>query len=79
MRHPNDPTTVSYDPAFPSPHVGDPGLTKREYVAAMAMQGLLANLVELRKQGFKDEELAPFSLIQADALIIELNKDKDGK
>lgn len=31
------------DPAFPWPHTGHSGLTKRELFAAMAMQGLLSS------------------------------------
>lgn len=46
------------------------GLTKREYFAAMAMQGLLAcpNSVNMA------QDIAKGAIIMADQLIIELNK-----
>lgn len=46
------------------------GLTKREYFAAMAMQGLLAcpNNVNMA------QDIAKGAIIMADQLIIELNK-----
>lgn len=49
------------------------GLTKREYLAAMAMQGLLSN-----EQGYylEHDKLAEYAVTQADALILELNKEK---
>jgi len=45
------------------------GLTKREYFAAMAMQGLLSNLKGLRDMGFKDSEIPEFAIIQANELL----------
>jgi hypothetical protein len=61
------------DPSFPiqasnarralSP---EPGLTKREFFAACALAGLLADSIP-RKQA------APFAVVAADALIEELN------
>ncbi|MBS5907830.1 MAG: hypothetical protein KIC84_11455 [Dysgonomonas mossii] len=48
------------------------GLTKRELFAAMAMQGILANP---EKIGGKDQELTQYSVMLADALINELNKE----
>lgn len=57
-------------PAFPDNwDATRPGLTKREYFAAMAMQGLLS----------KDrlptyDEVANYALAQADALLAELDK-----
>jgi hypothetical protein len=60
------------DPAYPS-HNKHHGLTKREYFAAMAMQGLLAQ--ESEAWGFGDKEkLATEAVAQADALIAALNK-----
>lgn len=56
------------------------GLTKREYFAAMAMQGLIAanKLIEYGDHGFKREmnftELSQAALIHADFLIRELNQ-----
>jgi len=45
---------------------GAVGLTKREYIAAMAMQGLLASNAYSTK-------IAQTAVIEADALINELN------
>jgi len=55
------------------------GLTKREYFAAMAMQGLLALPTPMTKvEGVSDltsaERWAKLSLLMADALIAELGK-----
>jgi hypothetical protein len=51
------------------------GLTKREYFAAMALQGILSNA-----SGIKDEaHWCKFAVIYADALIAELNKEKETK
>jgi hypothetical protein len=46
------------------------GLTKREYFAAMAMQGISAN-ASLTSTSF--EKIAEWSVKQAEALITELN------
>jgi hypothetical protein len=48
----------------------DPGMTKRELLAAMAMQGLLTNA------GLVDcyEKIANLAVNHADALIAELSK-----
>lgn len=48
------------------------GLTKRELFAAMAMQGILANPERI---GGKDQELTQYSVMLADALLTELNKE----
>ena len=75
------------DPAFPGPQVGpDDGwkaLTKREYFAAMAMQGLCSNTAfvdNCAKVARSDpkslaEILTSFSLTTADQLIVELSKE----
>ncbi len=66
------------------------GLTKREYFAAMAMQGLLANSkalmdidagVKERKGDMKDvcAITAILALNHSDALIAELNKQKEAE
>lgn len=47
------------------------GVTKREYFAALAMQGLLAN----RYSNGERHEIANIAVNQADALIAELNKE----
>lgn len=61
--------------AFPVPGVyGQYGMTKRELFAAMAMQGLLANLAELRREGFRDEEIEVFAIERANGLLVELAK-----
>lgn len=47
------------------------GLTKREYFAAMAMQGILAN----SEMGLDTQTwIADEAILQADALIEQLNK-----
>ncbi len=81
MTNPNDPAfhpTVC-DPAFYDPAYRDKayllepsGLTKREYFAALAMQGILANKLTVADVTF--EMVAIHSVKQADALIAELSK-----
>jgi len=46
------------------------GLTKREYFAAMAMQGFIASGVMGHKMSFAER-----AVIHADALIAQLNKE----
>ena len=57
-----------------------PGLTKREYLAAMAMQGMLANLNgAMMKGGTKTlhpDHISEMSVIHADALLKELDNFK---
>lgn len=60
------------------------GLTKREYFAAMAMQGFLANsviaasLAEMhRAGGDPKDDYAKLSIKMADALIAALNKEAE--
>jgi|MudIll2142460700_1097286.scaffolds.fasta_scaffold1514685_1 hypothetical protein len=48
------------------------GLTKREYYAAMAMQGVCANSIITERASHKT--MAEWSVKQADALIEALNK-----
>lgn len=76
MNNPND-------PAFPFPtfqrhdcdiECGFHGLTKREYFAAMAMQGLCANSHEAIGVAPSDK-IAKWSVKQADALIAALAKE----
>lgn len=61
---------------YQSEHTNNPGLTKRELIAAMAMQGLLANM------GSQDNALttniARWAVDYADALLIELEKSNNG-
>lgn len=61
-------------PAFPWGQYVQGGLTKRELFAAMAMQGLLSNLAEIRKLRFKDREIEEFACMRADGLLQELAK-----
>lgn len=68
--------TINDDSAFPNMPVYDGinrlsehGLTKREYFAAMAMQGLL-----MRDEYIHRERSAEEAVYFADALIAELNK-----
>lgn len=49
-----------------------PGLTKREYFAAMAMQGMLANSAEGNTE-WDYNTIAKHSCIAADALVEQLN------
>lgn len=69
----NEPITPLQDKGFPS-HVSVladgvcAGLTKREYFAAMAMQGILA------RSSDTNENIATVSVNAADALITALNK-----
>jgi hypothetical protein len=63
MTNPNDSATGF---AWSQEQSGTSGLTKREYFAAMAMQGLLSN----PNTSFETRD----AVIIADALIAELNK-----
>jgi hypothetical protein len=59
--------------AFPSTELMTFGLTKREYFAALAMQGILASCYNSHPPAHR-YELACKAVTQADNLIIELNK-----
>lgn len=63
-------------PAFPPnagwEHSEAKGLTKREYFAAMAMQGWLASYTPAETA--KEEYVAAFAVRCADALLAELEK-----
>lgn len=48
------------------------GLTKREYFAARALQGLLANITDLKEDA--RQNTSKYAVSQADALIAALNK-----
>lgn len=63
-------------PAYPTSSDTDPvcdGLTKRELIAAMAMQGLIAQT----PVAVSATELARQAVICADALLVELSKTKE--
>lgn len=66
MRTQMTPPTHGDDAAFPG---SQPGLTKREYFAAMALQGLLAD----GTNAFESEEIR-YAVAFADALIEALNR-----
>lgn len=69
MTQPNDPAF----PVSPADYSAKHGLTKREYFAAMAMQGMLAN-------GSGDSSaVCSVAMWHADALIEKLNKTKDAE
>lgn len=53
-------------------HVNESGLTKREYFAAMAMQGLCTNP---RTEYTPMNEFAELAVKYADALLTELSKE----
>lgn len=48
-----------------------PGLTKREYFAAMAMQGIVT------RQSYDPDDMASFAVDYADALIAQLQKSSN--
>ena len=52
----------------------DYGLTKREYFAAMAMQGYLAGDEDAANEKWSVSQTAKWAVMVADALILELNK-----
>jgi hypothetical protein len=64
-------------PAFYHPEGGvshpQDGCTKREYFAAMAMQGIISNS---KNHLIRFDDAANQSVIMADALINALNKEK---
>jgi hypothetical protein len=61
----------AWESAFPHSHEGAEGLTKREYFAAIALQGLLSNSGQ-RPQS--KERFAEMAVSIADALLQELGK-----
>lgn len=79
MTNPNDAAFAKS--AFYQTDTSEKGLTKREYFAAMAMQGILAN-GPTDKEGWdlSAEQTAQVAVNHAEALIEILNKQhKDGK
>jgi hypothetical protein len=67
--------TKKNESAFPiiaEDYIIDGGLTKREYFAAMALQGLLTDNESVNTR----EEFAGYAVKFADALIEELSKTK---
>jgi hypothetical protein len=73
--------TKPLETAFPTGAEGDPGLTKREYFASIAMQGVLASATwepdgrfTVNGANSDIQYIAQESVKMADALIEELNK-----
>lgn len=66
--------TNGNDRAFATQFSDQEGLTKREYFAAMAMQGIMANSDDAITR-FSHEDIALIAVSTADALIAELNKE----
>ncbi len=80
MTNPNDPAMVTFQECLDATyrvHEQKTGLTKREYFAAMAMQGSIAGRYgsgEIELFRIELPKLANECLAIADALIAELNK-----
>jgi len=76
--------TNQEDPAFPFTWVDgsgennvEPGLTKREYFIARAMQGIMSNSNAHLTRQSHFEDIAVDAIRIADALIEQLNKNHD--
>lgn len=67
-------------PAFPASSDSTWGLTKYEYIAVMAMQGLLANpngfMTADNRRSFNPDDMAKTALAHTNAIINALNKDQ---
>lgn len=69
------------DPAYPvigAPGAQQdyPGLTKRELIAAMSLQGIRANAGWIDRAAFDSFSVADQAVHDADALLAELAKDR---
>lgn len=55
------------------------GLTKREYFAGLAMQALVSDIVNAEANGYEvtSDQTAKEAVSQADALLAELEKEKE--
>jgi hypothetical protein len=81
MTHPSESVYPSVDESISNEcnghlfteFIGNNGITKREYFAALAMQGLLADHL----QEGPSKRICKTSVMYADNLIEELNKTKD--
>lgn len=65
------------DAAFPAPMNASLGLSKREYFAGLAMQGIISNqyiMPRIPGNGNEEKWIAETAVQQADALIEALNK-----
>lgn len=73
----NEPAFPSYEIEYhqngdgPARKIAEGGITKREYFAVKAMQGLMASEVKADPQVFADA-----AIVVADALIEALEKDR---
>lgn len=77
MANPNSPVTPSMISTDKFTFKPKGGLTKREYFAAMAMQGLLSNPSMIDNAGESELQwVAKKSLEQADYFLAELGKQK---
>lgn len=78
MTNPDDPAFSVFGPLRKDSNGGIPpcGLTKREYFAAMAMQGIHAMYANSRIDisTYSQKACASHAVIMADALIAELSK-----
>ena len=74
----------SEHPAFPFNYIDEsigrmdwPGISKREYFAAMAMQGIASSMTgHLKQEQDTEKFIAKVSVKYADALLAELEKPK---
>jgi len=64
------------DPAFPTLEIDNPGLTKREYFAAKAMEGIMESLVTDKSGDFGYDFRSKMAVKQADALSKALEETK---
>lgn len=65
------------DDGTPIGDLSRPGLTKREYFAAIAMQGLLSSDIRSESRPlWEASDIAEMAVDQADALITALNGDR---
>jgi len=67
------------EPAFPNQNYDGPlegGLTKREYFAAKAMQGMIATITCSRWEDNVIAGVVPAAVQYADALLAELEKSR---
>ena len=68
------PNTHPNDLMFPSTEAGSDGLTKREWFAGMAMQGMLASPVWTNEVF---SSVAGYAVQEGDAIIAALNQEQD--
>lgn len=64
------------DTAFPDQHLIGQGLTKREFFAVMALQGLLSDRQHAIKMQYTYDAFTNRAVKLADELIKELNKNE---